>query len=182
MNGNTHKAAGLAASLGVSMIPAVKNFIQGAGLEEGLTLTVVFMLGSVAGSYLSDIDDETSTISNMFPFISKLITKNYKKINAFRHRHFFHSIGFALPFFLLAFFLFSKSYIAASFASGLGVGILSHIFSDWVMSETYILPFIKHGFSLFHLEGKPKAQATLDKAYRYLVYATNVFLVLVRFQ
>jgi len=182
MTGKTHKQAGIAAALGTSMLPAAKKLIQNVGTEEGLTLTLIFVISSVAGAYLSDIDNENSTISKMFPAVSKIITKNHKKVDGFRHRYFFHNLIFALPFFVLAAILYSKNLVAFSILAGIGIGILSHIVSDWIMSETHLIPFCKRGFSLFHLEGRPKAQALLDKVFRYLLYATNTFLILVRFQ
>lgn len=183
MTGKTHKQAGFAAAIGVSMIPAVNNLIVKAGTEEGLTILGILVTSSVFGALLSDIDNETSIISRTFPLISKLVTKKHQKVKGFRHRYFFHSLGFVLPFFIaLAIFFFANNLVASSIFAGLGVGVLSHIAIDWIMSEVYLIPFVEHGFSLFHLEGNPEAQAKLDKVFRSLLYITNIFLIFVRFQ
>ena len=105
---------------------------------------ILYFVLVVIGALLPDIDHEGSKINKYFP-----ITRWLGRI--FKHRGFFHTI-FPPLIIYLALYWFGWGYIGI----GLGVGYLSHLFSDGLtkMGVNFLHPVTNFSLSGFIETGK----------------------------
>lgn len=106
MTGKTHITGGIAASLAFAQISHYEP--------------AILLIGGVAGALIPDICHGSSTIGRALPFLSKTISA------LFGHRTFTHS----LVFLFLTMALFEAVGLNEALATGIIVGMASHLLLD----------------------------------------------------
>ena len=156
MNGYTHKIGGTCAGLLAAGMALHEPFSK-----EKLIVTGMIVAGSMLGSLIPDIDHKNSTISKKHKIISWIMR------HLFEHRGFTHApiIQAVIVFALLYWgrdFGGIIGYSYAGFIIGIGIGIFSHIFLDWltVAGVPLFYPFTKKKFHLLELKTNKHSDIT----------------------
>lgn len=189
MNAKTHKAMGLFGGLLLADTPYINNLIAlGTNTtNEAISAGLLFLGSSVLGSLLTDGDSEDSSAGWwLYPIFRRFFAERKRKIRngeaypeMYLHRHIVHSIWVPLALATLGAMLAkTQTALVSLIFFGLSVGYVTHLIGDWIMSKVYLLsPFSEKGFSLLHLEGKPKAQKVCDAVFYVLSIIGNLFLI-----
>ena len=148
MNGYTHKIGGTCAGI-IATCLALQQPIS----TDKLIISGCIIAAAGIGSLLPDIDHKNSTISKKHKITSWIMT------HLFEHRGFTHAPLIQLMFIALLFALGRNlggivGYSYLGIVVGLGIGILSHTFLDWltVGGVPLLYPFTKRKFHLMRLK------------------------------
>jgi inner membrane protein len=176
MNGYTRKIGGTCAGLVATGLALQEPFSK-----EKLIVAGMVVAGSMIGSLNPDIDHKNSTISKKHKIISWIMR------HIFEHRGFTHApiIQAVIIFAMLYWgrnFGGTIGYSYLGFVVGLGVGIFSHIFLDWltVAGVPLFYPFTKKKFHLLELKTNKHSGGTAVVIIfaTVVVLSVRVFLVL----
>lgn len=148
MNGYTHKIGGTCAALVATCLALQEPFST-----DKLIVAGCIVAAAGIGSLLPDIDHKNSTISKKHKITSWIMT------HLFEHRGFTHAPLIQLMFLAILFY-FGKNlggivqYAYLGTVIGLGIGLLSHTFLDWltVGGIPLLYPFTKRKFHLMSLK------------------------------
>lgn len=181
MMASTHRLGGIAAGTVMAVILHTNNIY-----ESGLLLSA-----AVLGSIVPDIDNRNSSISRRYSFVSLLVTVGQSVIRCFAkllprkqenyiksligHRGITHSM---IPVILIPGFLIGIGYgtgygrMSSLLASGLGVGILSHLLFDMFAGGVpLLLPFTTKRVYL----AKIKTGGTIEWIFRGLLVVILIY-------
>ncbi len=178
MTALTHQRAGLLCGL-MTQQWVIQTHFDDPNRFSQLFLVIIFCSSTMIGALIPDLDMKSSQLSQLVPFLSKMITRRYK------HRTLTHSLLSLLPYLLLielSVFLNVSREIFILMVLGLLIGHLSHMILDLLTSQGIALLYpIKRKVHLAPFKTGGKAERVISRCLMasitcYFVYETYLIL------
>lgn len=177
MTKETHSTGGVCISL-LTLNYFITEFLTPYSLVYKVLLIALFFHFSYIGALFPDIDQRKSSISKMYPFLSKHLGSRCK------HRGFTHSFLCLFIIFCISYeiiYISSGNIILISICSGFIFGYISHLVLDFLTIEGIELLFPwKTNFKIAKIKTGSKIEKFINKIIRIIniiLIIQNVFLI-----
>ncbi|MGG5461424.1 metal-dependent hydrolase [Clostridium sp. B9] len=177
MTKETHSTGGVCIGL-LTLNYLITEFLTPYNLAYKILLVALFFHFSYIGALFPDIDQRKSSISQMYPFLSKHFGSKC------RHRGFTHSllcVAIICSIFYTILYISDGNIILFSISFGFICGYISHLALDFITSEGIELLFPwKANFKIAKIKTGSKIEKFINKIIKIIniiLVAYNIYLI-----